>query len=71
MQAPHPPWAQDFLVPVRPISEERSVECLRAIGCDVEGGDTLSVTPPPWRPDLTDAQAILTECEAAIANAGE
>jgi phenylalanyl-tRNA synthetase beta chain len=44
-----------------PISEERSVECLRAIGCDVEGGGTLSVTPPPWRPDLTDAQDFSEE----------
>ena len=43
------------------ITEERSVECLRAIGCDVTGSGTLSVTPPPWRPDLTDAQDFSEE----------
>ncbi|WP_439939657.1 phenylalanine--tRNA ligase subunit beta [Nocardia sp. N13] len=44
-----------------PITEERSVECLRAVGCVVEGNGTLSVTPPPWRPDLTDAQDFSEE----------
>ncbi|MCW2737751.1 phenylalanine--tRNA ligase subunit beta [Nocardioides sp.] len=44
-----------------PITEERSVECLRAIGCEVSGTGTLSVTPPPWRPDLTDAQDFSEE----------
>lgn len=43
------------------ITEERSVECLRAVGCDVTGSGTLSVTPPPWRPDLTDAQDFSEE----------
>jgi phenylalanyl-tRNA synthetase beta chain len=44
-----------------PISEERSIECLRAVGCEVSGTGTLSVTPPPWRPDLTDAQDFSEE----------
>ena len=44
-----------------PITEERSVECLRAVGCEVQGSGTLSVTPPPWRPDLTDAQDFTEE----------
>lgn len=48
-----------------PITEERSVECLRAVGCEVSvdggGAGTLSVTPPPWRPDLTDAQDFSEE----------
>ena len=44
-----------------PISEERSIECLRAVGCTVGGSGTLSVTPPPWRPDLTDAQDFSEE----------
>ena len=43
------------------ITEERSVECLRAVGCEVDGTGTLSVTPPPWRPDLTDAQDFSEE----------
>ena len=33
-----------------PITEERSVECLRAVGCEVEGSGTLSVTPPRGDP---------------------
>ena len=44
-----------------PITEEQSVECLRAVGCEVDGSGTLSVTPPPWRPDLTDAQDFSEE----------
>ncbi|QBX56994.1 phenylalanine--tRNA ligase subunit beta [Nocardioides seonyuensis] len=44
-----------------PISEERAVECLRAVGCEVTGSGTLSVTPPPWRPDLTDPQDFSEE----------
>ncbi|WP_210443122.1 phenylalanine--tRNA ligase subunit beta [Nocardioides sp. SYSU D00065] len=43
------------------ISAERSAECLRAVGCEVSGSGTLSVTPPPWRPDLTDAQDFSEE----------
>lgn len=46
------------------ISAEQSVAALRAIGCEVsEGDDTddLDVTPPPWRPDLTDAQDFSEE----------
>ncbi|HSU01295.1 MAG TPA: phenylalanine--tRNA ligase subunit beta [Nocardioides sp.] len=43
------------------ITEERSIECLRAVGCDVQGSGTLAVTPPPWRPDLTDAQDFSEE----------
>ena len=44
-----------------PISEATSVECLRAVGCDVTGEGTLSVVPPPWRPDLTDTQDFSEE----------
>ncbi len=44
-----------------PITEHRSAECLRAIGCDVSGTGTLVVTPPPWRPDLSDAQDFSEE----------
>jgi phenylalanyl-tRNA synthetase beta chain len=43
------------------ITEEQSVECLRAVGCEVSGSGTLSVTPPPWRPDLQDAQDFSEE----------
>ena len=44
-----------------PITEGRSIECLRAVGCEVDGSGTLLVTPPPWRPDLTDAQDFSEE----------
>jgi len=37
-----------------PIDEATAVEALRAVGCEVSGEGTLQVTPPPWRPDLTD-----------------
>ena len=43
------------------VSEEQSVELLRAVGCEVSGSGVLSVTPPPWRPDLTDAQDFSEE----------
>ncbi|CAM3232342.1 phenylalanine--tRNA ligase subunit beta [Nocardioides dubius] len=43
------------------ISEETAVEALRAVGCEVTGSGTLSVTPPPWRPDLTDPQDTTEE----------
>ncbi|PKH41982.1 phenylalanyl-tRNA synthetase beta subunit [Nocardioides alpinus] len=43
------------------ITEEQSIACLRAVGCDVAGSATLAVTPPPWRPDLTDAQDFSEE----------
>lgn len=43
------------------ISEERAVEALRAVGCEVSGTGTLEVTPPPWRPDLTDPQDTTEE----------
>ncbi|NYD58886.1 phenylalanyl-tRNA synthetase beta chain [Nocardioides marinisabuli] len=45
-----------------PIDDETAVAHLRAVGCDVvEDGDALAVTPPPWRPDLTDAQDFSEE----------
>lgn len=44
-----------------PYPPERVVEVLREIGCTVEpAGEALFVTPPTWRPDLTDP-ADLTE----------
>ena len=43
------------------IPEETAVEALRAVGCEVSGTGTLTVVPPPWRPDLTDAQDTTEE----------
>ena len=35
---------------------------LRAVGCEVDGGrDRLTVTPPPWRADLTDPFDLVEE----------
>lgn len=47
-----------------PISADQSTTALRAVGCEVsavDGSDALDVTPPPWRPDLTDAQDFSEE----------
>jgi len=50
----------DVALPTRLVGvdypRERVVEILRAEGCavDDEGGPTLRVTPPTWRPDLVD-----------------
>jgi phenylalanyl-tRNA synthetase beta chain len=39
-----------------------AVDNLRAVGCVVtKDGDTLTVTPPPWRPDITDPFDLVEE----------
>ena len=43
------------------IQADRVVENLRAIGAEVDGEDELAVTPPPWRPDLTDPYDLVEE----------
>jgi len=43
------------------IEADRVVENLRAIGAEVDGEDELAVTPPPWRPDLTDPYDLVEE----------
>jgi phenylalanyl-tRNA synthetase beta chain len=40
---------------------ETVVRCLREVGCTIEGLDQLSVTPPTWRPDLTDPNDLVEE----------
>src|SRR4051794_39317476 len=45
-----------------PYTTEQVVEKLAAIGADVQiGGDHLTVTPPSWRPDLTDPADLVEE----------
>ncbi len=34
---------------------------LQEVGCSVAGGDVLEVTPPTWRPDLTDPNDLAEE----------
>ncbi len=44
------------------IDADTVVEALRGNGCTVEAdGDLLAVTPPPWRPDLTDPYDLAEE----------
>ncbi|MEH1129439.1 phenylalanine--tRNA ligase subunit beta [Micromonospora sp. CPCC 206061] len=45
-----------------PYTTERVVETLTEIGCAVvANGQTLTVTPPSWRPDLTDPADLVEE----------
>jgi phenylalanyl-tRNA synthetase beta chain len=45
-----------------PYSRERVVGLLEEVGCTVvPDGDCLVVTPPPWRPDLTDPADFVEE----------
>lgn len=44
------------------IPADVAVDALRAVGCEVvEGGDRLQVTPPLWRPDITDPYDLVEE----------
>ena len=43
------------------IPRETVVSLLEAIGCTVEGEHDLRVTPPSWRPDLTDSIDLVEE----------
>jgi phenylalanyl-tRNA synthetase beta chain len=45
-----------------PYTAAQVVELLEAVGCAVDAsGDLLSVTPPSWRPDLTDPADLVEE----------
>jgi phenylalanyl-tRNA synthetase beta chain len=45
-----------------PYPPSQVVELLEAVGCTVaEDGPRLAVTPPPWRPDLTDPADLVEE----------
>ncbi|RBY81006.1 phenylalanine--tRNA ligase subunit beta [Blastococcus sp. TF02A-26] len=45
-----------------PYSDAQVVELLTAVGCAVEGTEgPLRVTPPSWRPDLTDPADLVEE----------
>ncbi|HEX4687474.1 MAG TPA: phenylalanine--tRNA ligase subunit beta [Nocardioides sp.] len=44
-----------------PIDAGDVVADLRAIGADVTGEEPLAVTPPPWRPDLSDPYDLVEE----------
>ena len=45
-----------------PIEPATTVAHLEAVGCTVEvEGETLTATPPPWRPDVTDPYDLVEE----------
>jgi phenylalanyl-tRNA synthetase beta chain len=64
-----PPEPPAITLPVRlsaevaglAIEDDVVVANLRAIGADVAGTEPLTVTPPPWRPDLTDPYDLVEE----------
>jgi phenylalanyl-tRNA synthetase beta chain len=63
---PREPIALDGQLPARtagvPYPTPRAVALLEEVGCTVATeGDMLSVTPPTWRPDLTDPADLVEE----------
>ncbi|SFL46439.1 phenylalanine--tRNA ligase subunit beta [Geodermatophilus ruber] len=63
---PRPAIPLDVTRPARvagvPYTPGQVVELLRAVGAEVDAdGDTLQVTPPSWRPDLTDPADLVEE----------
>ena len=51
-----------------PYPAERVVELLSEVGCAVTGADPLTVTPPTWRPDLTDPADLVEEYFGALSS---
>jgi phenylalanyl-tRNA synthetase beta chain len=65
-RGPRPTIALDPARPGRvagvPYPPERVTGLLEAVGCTVDGdGGPLAVTPPTWRPDLTDPADLVEE----------
>ena len=65
-RAPRAAIALDAAKPARvagvPYTAAQVVELLGAVGCDVDAsGNPLAVTPPSWRPDLTDPADLIEE----------
>ncbi len=65
-RGPRPAIALDAARPAQvagvPYTPAHVVEELTAVGCTVEGDDgPLRVTPPSWRPDLTDPADLVEE----------
>jgi phenylalanyl-tRNA synthetase beta chain len=65
-RGPRPAIALDAGRPGRvsgvPYPPAQVVELLEAVGCAVDAaGSTLTVTPPTWRPDLTDPADLVEE----------
>lgn len=66
-ESPYEPTVIDMKadVPERtagmPIDHDSVVSHLEQVGCEVSGTDQLTVTVPPWRPDLTDPADLVEE----------
>ena len=65
-RSPRPSIPLDASRPSRvagvPYTAAQVVELLGAVGCDVDAtGNPLAVTPPSWRPDLTDPADLVEE----------
>jgi phenylalanyl-tRNA synthetase beta chain len=65
-RGPRPTIELDAAKPARvagvPYTAAQVVELLDAVGCDVDAsGNPLVVTPPTWRPDLTDPADLIEE----------
>ncbi|SDM33244.1 phenylalanyl-tRNA synthetase beta subunit [Geodermatophilus siccatus] len=64
-RGPRPTIALDPARPGRvagvPYPPAQVTELLTAVGCAVDGDDPLTVTPPTWRPDLTDPADLVEE----------
>jgi phenylalanyl-tRNA synthetase beta chain len=65
-RGPRPSIALDAAKPAQvagvPYTAAQVVEFLTAVGCDVDTtGSQLAVTPPSWRPDLTDPADLVEE----------
>ncbi|MGY1683192.1 phenylalanine--tRNA ligase subunit beta [Geodermatophilus sp. SYSU D01176] len=64
-RGPRPTIALDPARPGRvagvPYPPARVTALLTAVGCTVDGDDPLTVTPPSWRPDLTDPADLVEE----------
>lgn len=43
------------------IEREAAMTRLREVGCTVDGGEVFQVSPPTWRPDLTDPADLIEE----------
>ena len=51
----------------RPVGDGDVVAALRQVGCAVHAvGDALAVTPPSWRPDLTDPYDLVEEVARVV-----
>lgn len=70
--APAQPTIQiDSALPARitgmPINDDQVLEILTQVGCVVEYvGPRLTVTPPPWRPDLSDPFDLVEEVARVV-----